>query len=175
MPASSTDEIITKALDRYERPLISYAKEITGDLDAAKDAVQETFLRLSKQNVLWLEERLGPWLFLVCRNCALDHVRKVIRFEPNQEKEAKETISEDPNPAQALMASEEREALKSAVAKLPLQQRELLRLKFEADLSYKEMGETLQMSTSHVGVSLHEAIRTLRRLLSPNPSTSNLA
>jgi hypothetical protein len=34
------EQIITEALDRYERVLVSYAKEITGDLEAARDAVQ---------------------------------------------------------------------------------------------------------------------------------------
>ncbi len=76
----SPEEIIDHALERYERPLISYAKGITGDLESARDAVQETFLRLSRQDVRALEKRLAPWLFFVCRNCALDHQRKVLRF-----------------------------------------------------------------------------------------------
>ena len=70
------EQIITGALDRYERVLISYAREITGELESARDAVQETFLRLSRQDVVALKARLRPWLFLVCRNCALDHRRK---------------------------------------------------------------------------------------------------
>ena len=45
----SPEEIITQAIDSYEHLLISYAREITGELESAKDAVQETFLRLSKQ------------------------------------------------------------------------------------------------------------------------------
>ncbi|MFM8808493.1 MAG: RNA polymerase sigma factor, partial [Chthoniobacterales bacterium] len=69
----SPEQIITEALNRYERILVSYAKEITGDLESARDAVQETFLRLSRQDVVALESRLRPWLFLVCRNCAIDH------------------------------------------------------------------------------------------------------
>lgn len=76
----SPEEIIDQALRRYERPLISYARDITGDVDSARDAVQETFLRLSRQNVSVLAPRLAPWLFLVCRNCALDHKRKIVRF-----------------------------------------------------------------------------------------------
>ena len=71
----SPEEIIDLALERYERPLIGYAQSITGDLESARDAVQETFLRLSRQNLAALERRLAPWLFFVCRNCALDHVR----------------------------------------------------------------------------------------------------
>ena len=53
----SSEEIIDCALERYERPLISYAKTITGDLESARDAVQETFLRLSRQDLAALEPR----------------------------------------------------------------------------------------------------------------------
>ena len=68
------EQIITQALDDYESLLISYAREITGELESAKDAVQETFLRLSSQNLNVLQPRLRPWLFVVCRNCALHSV-----------------------------------------------------------------------------------------------------
>lgn len=157
------DQIIIEALNRYERPLIGYAKEITGDLEAARDSVQETFLRLSKQDVIALQERLAPWLFLVCRNCALDHVRKIIRFNPNPDAEIETIPSRAPTPVESLMGAEDKEALLRSVSRLPLQQRELIRLKFEAGMSYKEMSETLKISISNVGVQLHEAIKTLRK------------
>ena len=156
----SPEEIITGALDRFERPLISYAKEITGDLEAARDAVQETFLRLSRQDVAKLEPRLAPWLFFVCRNCALDHVRKVVRF--SQDPVDEEHASDGPSPAAQAMASEDAARLRELVARLPRQQRELVKLKFEAGLSYKEMAEALKTSVSNVGVQLHEAMQTLR-------------
>jgi RNA polymerase sigma-70 factor (ECF subfamily) len=156
----SPEEIIDRALERYERPLISYAKEITGDLEAARDAVQETFLRLSRQDVAALEPRLAPWLFFVCRNCALDHNRKIIRFSPDGLNE--DCPSEDPSPSAKAMASEDGARLRWLIDQLPKQQRELLMLKFEAGLSYKEMGETMRISVSYVGVQLHQAIQTLR-------------
>lgn len=156
----SPEEIIDSALERYERPLISYAKEITGDLEAARDAVQETFLRLSRQDVATLEPRLAPWLFFVCRNCALDYQRKIVRFssEPLNE----ESPSDSPSPVAQALAAEDRGRLQDLVARLPQKQRELVKLKFEAGLSYKEMAEAMRMSVSHVGVQLHEAIQTLR-------------
>lgn len=155
-------EIIDHALERYQRPLISYAREITGDLESARDAVQETFLRLSRQEVVALEKRLAPWLFLVCRNCALDHRRKVLRWSPDPPEEDQPT--EAPGPDAEAVAAEENLHLRQLVATLPERQRELLKLKFESDLSYKEMAEVTRLSVSHVGVQLHEAIQTLRRL-----------
>ena len=156
------EQIITEALDRYERVLVSYAKEITGDLESARDAVQETFLRLSRQDVVALEPRLRPWLFLVCRNCALDHRRKVVRFRA-EPLEDDEWLSDEPSPPMHAIAAEDAGRLRELVAALPRQQRELIKLKFEAGLSYKEMAEALRTSVSTVGVQLHDAIKTLRR------------
>ncbi len=155
------EQIITEALGRYERVLISYAKEITGEVESAKDAVQETFLRLSRQNVMDLQPRLRPWLFLVCRNCALDHRRKIVRFSTDPVED--DRASEDPSPDTSAMAAEEGMRLQELVARLPPQQRELVKLKFEAGLNYKEMAETLKTSVSTVGVQLHDAMQTLRR------------
>lgn len=158
----SSEEIIDSALERYERALISFAKAITGDPESARDAVQETFLRLSRQDVRALEPRLAAWLFFVCRNCALDHVRKIARFTGDAIDE--EHPSEDLSPAAEVAAAEETVRLRWLIDQLPQQQRELVRLKFEAGLSYKQMGEAMQMSVSNVGVQLHVAMQTLRRL-----------
>ena len=158
----SPESIITEALGRYERILVSYAKEITGDLESARDAVQETFLRLSRQDVVALEPRLRPWLFLVCRNCALDHRRKIVRFS-TEPIEDMDFVSSEPGPDRRAVAAEEADRLRELVAGLPRQQRELIKLKFEAGLSYKEMAEALKTSVSTVGVQLHDAVKTLRR------------
>ncbi len=150
-----------RALARYERPLVSYARTITGELESARDAVQETFLRLSKQDLPALEPRLAAWLFCVCRNCAIDQKRRVVRF-------AAEGLDDDtpdggPSPADQARTDEEATHLRALVGRLPETQRELVRLKFDVGLSYREIGEVMRMSVSNVGVQLHHAVETLRR------------
>jgi len=46
---------------------------------------------------------------------------------------------------------------------LPELQREALRLKLQAGLSYKEIADVLDKSVSHVGVLIHQAIKKLRQ------------
>jgi RNA polymerase sigma-70 factor (ECF subfamily) len=76
--------------------------------------------------------------------------------------EEHDRVSEDPSPDERAMATEEGRQIWDMVAGLPLQQREIVKLKFEADLSYKEMAEILKTSVSTIGVQLHEAMETLR-------------
>ena len=63
---------IRATLDRFEGPLLRYALRITGELEAARDVVQETFLKLCKEDRAAIEQHLSQWLFTVCRNRALD-------------------------------------------------------------------------------------------------------
>ncbi len=50
--------------------------------------------------------------------------------------------------------------------RLPQNQREVIRLKFEGDMSYKEISQITQLSVSNVGFLIHAGIKRLRGLLS---------
>lgn len=41
---------IQSVVEQYERPLVRYAAQITGDLERGRDVAQDTFLRLCKQD-----------------------------------------------------------------------------------------------------------------------------
>lgn len=161
MNSMTPEEIIEKALERFEHPLLSYARRITGDEELARDAVQETFLRLSKQNVVELEPRLSPWLFCVCRNCALDFRRKVIPLPTSPSEREPECPC--PDPASSAMRREDADIVRSLVSRLSERHREVVSLKFDAGMSYREMSEVTGLSVSNVGVQLHDAIKNLRR------------
>ncbi|HEY5792179.1 MAG TPA: sigma-70 family RNA polymerase sigma factor [Chthoniobacterales bacterium] len=159
----SDDEFFQQTLARYERPLISYAKSITGDWESAKDAVQETFLRLSRENLKTLEPRLAAWLFAVCRTRAIDYQRKIVRFVSSEDGALESTPADGPEPPAQLVQAEDRAQLSELLARLPENQREVVKLKFEAGLSYREISEVTRHSVSNVGFLLHTAIQTLRR------------
>src|SRR5687767_15842276 len=72
---------VVEALELHERSLIRYAKWLLGDLDAARDVVQETFLRLCREDPARVEGHVAPWLFTVCRNLALDARKQAARME----------------------------------------------------------------------------------------------
>ena len=52
---------------------------------------------------------------------------------------------------------------------LPLNQREVLRLKFQCDLSYKEISEVTKLSVTNVGFLMHTALKNLRKELLSEP------
>ena len=61
--------------------------------------------------------------------------------------------------------------LRSAVGRLAERDRELVALRFGADLTARQIGELLDLKTNAVEVALHRALATLRSLLERNEST----
>ena len=76
----SREQFVEEALAQYEGPLIGYALGILRDLDRARDVVQDTFIRLYQQDREKVQRGLKTWLFTVCRNRALDILRKEKRM-----------------------------------------------------------------------------------------------
>lgn len=162
-PARS--EWIDSALARYEGPLLRYASRFLGDVERARDVVQDTFLRLCTSDPVRLDGHLAQWLFTVCRNRALDVLRKEGRMQQLEHTSLAEEPVQDPTPARAL---EERESLRDvleALSALPASQQEVLRLKFEAELSYEEISAVVGITVNHVGVLVHNGLKAIRTRL----------
>lgn len=68
-------------------------------------------------------------------------------------------------PAGYLSQREENEQLHDQIARLPTREQEVLSLRLGQGLSYKQIAEITDMSVSHVGVMLHEAVTKLRNAM----------
>src|SRR5262245_7005067 len=69
-----------EALARYEAPLIRYAVQLLGDVEQARDVVQDTFVQLCRADPAEVGDHLSAWLYSVCRNRSLDILRKERRM-----------------------------------------------------------------------------------------------
>lgn len=196
-PPPATD--LRGLLDRYERPLIRYAQSIVGDLESARDVVQDTFIRYVRltagvetaddamqSNPDISENEAGAaaipaaapldpsdakhveaWLFTVTRNRALDYVRKHSRIISMPLPEERQ--SEDRGPDEALASRDAAEWLIKLLDALTPNQREVIRLKFQSDLSYQEISDITGLSVTNVGFLLHVGLKKLRAMLREAP------
>lgn len=164
MPERDHAQWVESALQTYERPLLRYAlRWCHGDLERARDAVQDTFLRLCAQPRERVEGYLAQWLFTVCRNRMIEVLRKEGRMEPLTDLDLGTRPAADPDPAHRSELRDRLQAVAHLLAELPERQQELIRLKFQEDLSYKEISAITALSVSNVGFLLHTSIQTLRR------------
>jgi RNA polymerase sigma factor (sigma-70 family) len=161
----SKAEWVRKAFEQYEGPLIRYAAHITGNTDQARDVVQDTFLKLCAAEQADVESHLAAWLYTVCRNRALDVRRKEVRVVSLDTNAASRRESGGP-PAAALAEFHEMHSrVLGVVGTLSQDQQEVIRLKFQDALSYKEISQVTGHSVTNVGFLLHTAIRNIRARL----------
>src|SRR6185436_8287751 len=133
--------------------------------ESGRDVVQDTFLRLCREDLDRVRDHLPAWLFRVCRNRALD-VRKKER--PLQALDDGGTSAmEEPgaDPHVRLEKGEDARRLLAAIGTLPAAQQEALRLRFQEELSYKEISAVTGHSTGSVGFLIHAGIKQLRQRL----------
>jgi RNA polymerase sigma-70 factor (ECF subfamily) len=166
MDAESKSEWVRGALREHQGALVRYAAQITGDLDRARDVVQDTFLRLCAEDAARLDGHLTEWLFTVCRHRALDVVRKEKRMQPLDEKELRGNPGVEPSPAAQAAQNEDTRLVQEFVSALPANQQEVVRLKFQNGLSYKEISHITNLSVSNVGFLIHTAMKLLRQKMS---------
>ena len=152
-------------MERYEGPLLRYATRITGDLERGRDVVQDAFPRLCREDRAKVDGHLAEWLFTVCRHRALDVRRKEKRMRPITPAQAAAQPSGEPDQASAAEHRDMAHHVLRLVERLPQNQQEVVRLKFQAGLSYREISRVTELSASNVGYLIHTAIGTLRRQL----------
>lgn len=148
--------------ETYESRLIHYCVRFMGDLDAARDIVQDAFVRLCTQPREKIEPVVAQWLYTVCRNRALDVLKKENRMNPLGDEHAAQCESREPDQAAALERQDDAASAADLLDQLPERQRELIRLKVDGGLSYREMAEVTGLSVSNVGYLLHMGIKSLR-------------
>ncbi len=151
---------IEQIFEEFEAPLLRYALKLTGDQETAQDITQEAFLRLHRHFDTIRSPR--SWLFRIAHNLAMTHLRKGQRIIPlSREDEEDDVPSSDPTPDSLIERMEAIGRTRLLIQSLDERSRELVRLKFEEGLSYKEMAEKMGLSVGNVGFILHQTLKKL--------------
>ena len=147
----------TGTIRDFQGPLIRYTRKITRDVEEAQEIVQESYLKLWKQPYPQIVDRIPPWLYLVCRNHAIDRKRR-------EEKVSLSDSGMDHYQASG-MSLDDQVVLNETfrlLSTLKESECECLVLKFQEGLSYKEIAEVTGLSVSNVGLMIHQGMKTLR-------------
>jgi RNA polymerase sigma-70 factor (ECF subfamily) len=162
------EQFIEQAMVEFESPLIGYAASILNDHDLARDVVQDTFIRLCQQDIAKVEGSLKSWLFTVCRNRALDLLRKNKRTEPLEEIRWRKVAGPGLQPDEETLREELLERVMKLLDRLPAKQREVILLKFQQGLSYQEIQKVTGYSSGNIGFLIHTGLKRVRELLPPD-------
>ncbi|MEM7697564.1 MAG: sigma-70 family RNA polymerase sigma factor [Verrucomicrobiota bacterium] len=159
-------DLVETAQADFEGPLTGYAAGLLGgDWERARDVVQDTFVKLHRQDPEMIRGKLKSWLYTVCRNRAIDVLRKENPMLTSAGEAFANLEVATPDPSRVAESRERHEEVLRFLDRLPDNQREVIRLKFQGDLSYKEIAEVTGLSVSNVGFLIHTGIKRMRTLM----------
>ena len=155
----------------YCRPLCDFARSYVHCPETAAEIVQDLFLRIWSHRATWsVSEGIRPYLFMSCRNAALNHLKHegvVIRVVDRVVREnLAPALGEAPRqPDEESEASEFAAAVRSAVHELAERRRLVVVLRWEHHLTHAEIARVLGISVRGVETQFARAMATLRERL----------
>jgi RNA polymerase sigma factor (sigma-70 family) len=142
------------------------------DVSLAEDLTQTTFLKLHRARASYCPELpLKPWLFTIAAGVRRDELRRIYRLPPHvgeaELEQAEPQTPEEVGPFGAVDASNEVEAVRAAVSRLPESQRAVLHLHCHEELTFEQIAQVLGTTPGAVRVRASRAYERLRRGLRP--------
>ena len=171
IPGPASPVTIEELFETLESPLLAYALRLVGERGLAEDIVQEAFMRLHSNFAEVREPR--RWLYRTAHNLALNQRRaanKIVHLAPThpEGQGCAEAPDPQPLPDEQIVRLEGIGLVRLSLQSLDERSRELLRLKFHENLSYKEIASRTGLTIGHVGYLLHHAIKTVAGELAKN-------
>ncbi len=175
---SGEQDAFERLVHRYSTPLFNFICHFLGDYDQACDVLQQVFLRFyTSLPKLGTTEPFKPWLFQVARNCCVDELRRRKRYAihfsqlETENSEGEITFLGDmadpgPLPEEIMERHDLQHVLHDAIQSLPPKFRDVVTLRYLAQLSFSEIGRTLDMPEATAKTYFHRAKVLLRKTLS---------
>ena len=157
-------DALGELFERHHGPLFGFLVKLTGKREAAEDVAQTVFQRMLKYRHTYRDDgSLTAWMYHLARRCAADHFRKA-NAAPHATDPAdlQDHADEAPHAAHRATASDDHELLRTALARLDRDDREVLLLSRYQELSFAEISGILECSVGAAKVRAHRALRELR-------------
>lgn len=149
---------------RYQRPIYNAAFWILHDAEDARDVAQTVFLRVAERADEYdPQHKFFSWIYRIAVNEALNMHRRLERAEPLLD--GVEFEDDAAGPPQRLEADERARLLRAALLRLSMADRSVITLRHFGELSYREIGDALDLDEKTVKSRLFEARQRLKLLL----------
>ncbi len=163
-------EAFGEVVRRWERKIYALAYGITGSVEEARDATQETFIAAYRNLARFRgEAQVSSWLHRIAVNQCISRQRRArVRGETGLDEEVEAgrehllSNGREASPANASESKQGAEAVRRAVASLPQELREVVLMKEFEELTFQEIADALQIPLSTVKSRLYTALRQLR-------------
>jgi RNA polymerase sigma-70 factor (ECF subfamily) len=159
-------------LRRHERRVLALVRRYAASPDESRDLVQHAFVRALEVARRSLERKGGretvpfaAWLLRVAVNLGRNAVRDAARWRRAPVEAIDDAVASPPAAEEGLIRAERERLVREAVLALPPRQRQVLTLRIDAELSFREIAEALGITEGNARVHFHYAARRLREVL----------
>ena len=148
---------------QYVEQVFRYLFSRLGNIQEAEDATAQAFLSAFESFGRFREnDHFASWLFTIARNKAMDQFRQRKNLESIHDID---NIPAEEDPLSSVIQSEQATALSQIILNLPEEERELLRLRFLAEMSYREMAHFLRRNEEAVKKTMYRLLARLQSQL----------
>ena len=163
-------EALEEIYGRYVRRVFGLCHYMLDSRESAEDATSEVFLKLQRSIDSYDGSIPFPrWLLRVAGNQCIDALRRRQRGRQVIVEVEDATVLEAPSselsPLGAVIRTEERTQVRDAIARLPMNYRVPLVLRYFSELSYDEIAAQLNLQRNYVAALIFRAKQELRRKL----------
>ena len=160
---------------KYQRRIYNLIYQRVRDRETTEDVCQEVFLKAWQALPNFKgESAFYSWLYRIAVNCSINALRKrnreiVLAFEelPQGMDDVLQIPQMYPSPCEILEREELKQIISEAASQLPRGQYRVFQLRYQEELSIKEIASHLNRSEGTIKAHLHHAHRKLRTLLRP--------
>lgn len=178
------DSAFRTLVERHQERIYGYVLGMVRDRATADDLFQETFVRVIRalnddRGSYTRQGKFLGWVLRIARNATLDHLRKRKKWTDVENGEIDGSWwdrlpDESPGGDDLLHRSEQADVLRLCIDRLSPEQREVVLLRHETDLTFREIAELTDCSINTALGRMRYALLNLRKMMTTATETSDL-
>jgi len=159
-------DALGELFERHHGPLFGFLFKLTANRPAAEDIAQTVFQRMLKYRHTYRDDgSFTAWMYHLARRCASDHFRKANAApHATDPVDLHEHADDAPHAAHTATTRDDHALLRTALARLDHDDREVLLLARFQELSFAEISGILECSVGAAKVRAHRALAELRAI-----------
>jgi RNA polymerase sigma-70 factor (ECF subfamily) len=162
----SDQDLYAIIIDRYQKKLIRYAKNLIKDEDKSVDIVQESFIKaFINLNSFNTEKKFSSWIYRIVHNQVINIAKKYQKEIPLSEDwdfESEDNLEKDFEQKEII------EQIEKCLKEIPIMYSEPLSLYYIDEKSYEEISDILRVPMGTIATRINRAKKIMKKLCQKN-------
>ncbi len=160
-----TEQELTLIFQTYYKRVYNYIYYRVNSHHTTEDLASQVFEKIMRKISTYSEAKspFEVWMFAIARNVVNDYFRSLKKYKLFSIDAIKGLASREKTPESIVVEVESNDKLLKALNILGKRERNIIALKFGANLKNKEIAKILDITESNVGVILYRTMKKLKK------------